>query len=99
MKTSYTYILECSDKTLYVGSTRSLEKRLWEHNEGLGAIYTKKRRPVRLVYVEEHDRIDDAFFREKQLQGWSAKKKLALINRDFGRLSELANPRKTPSKS
>jgi putative endonuclease len=94
---AFTYILECCDKTLYVGSTRSLEKRIWEHEQGFGAIYTKKRRPIKLVYLEEYKRIDEAFNREKQLQGWSAKKKLALINSEFKRLSELSNPRKNPS--
>ena len=65
----HTYILECRDNSFYTGSTRNLEKRLWEHETGIAAAYTKKRRPVRLVYCEEYERIDDAFNREKQLQG------------------------------
>lgn len=73
------YILECSDGSFYTGSTKNLEKRLWEHNNGLGANYTKGRTPVELVYFEEYTRIDEAFYREKQIQGWSRKKKLALI--------------------
>lgn len=73
------YILECADGSLYTGSTKNLEKRLWEHNNGLGANYTKSRTPVELVYFEEYPRIDEAFYREKQVQGWSRKKKLALI--------------------
>ena len=79
MSKGFTYILECSDKSFYTGSTNNLEKRLWEHNNGLGANYTKRRLPVKLVYYEEYNRIDEAFYREKQIQGWSRKKKIALI--------------------
>jgi putative endonuclease len=75
----FTYILECSDGSFYTGSTKDLEKRIWEHNNGLGANYTKSRLPVELVYYEEYPRIDIAFYREKQIQGWSRRKKLALI--------------------
>lgn len=79
MSKGFTYILECSDKSFYTGSTNDLERRLWEHNNGLGANYTKRRLPVKLVYYEEYNRIDEAFYREKQIQGWGRKKKLALI--------------------
>lgn len=75
----YTYILKCCDDSFYTGSTLNLEKRLQEHNAGEGANYTSKRLPLELVYYEEYDRIDDAFFREKQIQGWTRKKKKALI--------------------
>ena len=80
MSKGFTYILECSDKSFYTGSTTDLEKRLWEHNNGFGANYTKRRLPVKLVYYEEYNRIDVAFYREKQIQGWGRKKKLALID-------------------
>lgn len=76
----YTYILKCCDDSFYTGSTLSLEKRLAEHNAGEGANYTSKRLPLELVYYEEYDRIDDAFNREKQIQGWTRKKKMALID-------------------
>jgi putative endonuclease len=66
--------------SFYTGSTNNLELRVAQHNIGEGANYTKKRRPVQLVYYEEFQRIDDAFYREKQIQGWSRAKKLALIN-------------------
>jgi putative endonuclease len=90
----FTYILECSDKTLYVGSTYNLEKRIWEHQNGVGAAYTKVRRPIKLLYSEEYETITEAFGREKQIQNWSRKKRLALISNDFNKLQELANPRK-----
>jgi putative endonuclease len=73
------YILECADGSYYTGSTWNLEKRLWEHQNGIGANHTKKRLPVKLVYFEECDRVEDAYCREKQIQGWSRKKKQALI--------------------
>lgn len=76
---AYMYILECSDGSYYTGSTKDLELRLQQHNEGEGANHTKKRLPVKLIYYEEFQRIDEAFYREKQVQGWSRKKKEALI--------------------
>ena len=76
----YMYILECSDGSYYIGSTKDLDKRMEEHQSGNGANHTKKRLPVKLVYYEEFERIDTAFFREKQVQGWSRAKKEALIN-------------------
>jgi len=77
---AYMYILECCDRTLYVGSTRHLDRRLWEHNEGMGSAYTRIRLPVRLLYYEEFERVEDAFRREKQVQGWGRAKRLALVN-------------------
>lgn len=74
------YILECSDSSYYTGSTNNLELRLQQHQNGEGANHTKKKLPVMLVYYEEFERIDEAFYREKQVQGWSRKKKEALIN-------------------
>jgi putative endonuclease len=73
------YILECSDGSFYVGSTVNLEARMWQHEEGEGSEYTRHRLPVSLVYCEEFDRVEDAFRREKQVQGWSRRKRVALI--------------------
>ena len=80
------YILECADGSFYTGSTKNLEKRLLEHQglaedheDSRGSYYTRVRRPVKLVYYEEHARIDEAFHREKQVQRWSRQKKKALI--------------------
>ncbi len=84
------YILECADSSYYTGSTNNLELRLEQHNAGEGANHTKKRLPVNLVYFEEYQRIDVAFNREKQVQGWSRKKKEALINGTFDDLHNLA---------
>ena len=84
------YILECSDGSYYTGSTNNLELRFQQHQNGEGANHTKKRLPVRLLYFEEFQRIDEAFYREKQVQGWSRKKKEALILGFHEKLPELS---------
>lgn len=84
------YILECADGSYYTGSTNNLDLRLAQHQNGEGANHTKKRLPVKLVYFEEYQRIDEAFNREKQVQGWGRKKKEALINRTLDDLHNLA---------
>lgn len=86
----YMYILKCSNGSYYTGSTRNLEHRLAQHQSGLGSIHTRKRLPVKLVYYEVFPRIDLAFYREKQVQGWSRAKKEALINSEFEKLPELS---------
>ena len=98
MPKGYTYILECSNGSYYVGSTINLALRFIQHQKGEGANHTKKYLPVKLVYVETYSRIDLAFNREKQLQGWSRKKKEALISNQKEKLIELSknytqNPR------
>lgn len=90
MAKGYMYILVCSDGSYYTGSTKDLEIRLAQHQAGEGANHTKKRLPVKLVYYEEFHRIDEAFYREKQVQGWSRKKKEALIKGEFHQLPALA---------
>jgi len=87
---AWMYILECSDGSYYVGSTKDLERRISEHQEGLGAKYTSRRLPIKLVYCEEYNRVDDAFYREKQVQGWRRTKREALINGDPDLLPALA---------
>ena len=90
MKSGYMYILKCADGSYYTGSTTSLELRLQQHQEGIGANYTSKRRPVQLVYFEAFDLVSEAFYREKQVQGWSRKKKEALMNGWNDELRKLA---------
>ncbi|HEX8548985.1 MAG TPA: GIY-YIG nuclease family protein [Cytophagaceae bacterium] len=65
------YILKCADGSYYTGSTKNLKLRLIQHQKGEGPRHTSKHLPVELVYFEEFDRIDKAFYREKQVQGWS----------------------------
>ena len=87
---AYLYILICSNGSYYVGSTTDLSIRLLEHQNGVGANFTSKHLPVKLVYYEEFQRIEDAFLREKQIQGWSRKKKEALIHRNKELLIKLS---------
>ena len=61
---NYTYMLKCSDGTLYTGWTNDLEKRVEAHNSGKGAKYTKARRPVELAYYEEFETKEQAMKRE-----------------------------------
>jgi putative endonuclease len=87
---AWAYILECRDGSFYVGSTYHLERRMGEHQLGLGAAYTRHRLPVRLVWSAEFERIDEAFAVEKRIQGWSRAKRIALIEdrlTDLPRLS------------
>ncbi len=86
----FMYILKFSDGSYYTGSTVNLEIRFHQHQQGEGANYTKKRLPVELIYFEEYSRIDEAFYREKQVQHWSRKKKEALIEGKYSYLPELA---------
>lgn len=90
MNPSYMYILECSDGSYYTGSTKDLERRFSEHQNGLGANHTKKRLPVKLIYCEPYDRVEDAFRREKQIQGWSRRKKEALMEQNPEHLIEFS---------
>ncbi len=86
----FVYILLCIDGSYYTGSTNDLDRRLEEHQNGKGANHTRKRLPVELVYFEEYDRIDEAYYRERQIHGWSHTKKEALIEGRNGDLPELA---------
>ena len=75
----FCYILECCDRSLYVGVTDDPARRLDEHNSGKGSDWTAARRPVRLVWTEEHPTLSSARRRENEIKGWSRKKKLELI--------------------
>lgn len=96
---SYTYILECSNGQYYVGSTKDLERRLQEHQAGMGANFTRKHLPVKLVYYEEFQTVEQAYRRERQLHGWSRAKKEALIKGEFDKLPELSASKGSPSTS
>jgi putative endonuclease len=75
----YVYILRCVDDSFYIGSTRDLDRRLVQHQQGTGSAYTKRRLPVALAWSGEFSRIDEAFAGEKRLQGWSHAKRAAFI--------------------
>ena len=91
MKSYYVYILQCSDGSYYTGVTNDIERRFYEHQEGLiESCYTHNKRPVKLRHVEESSDIVAAIPREKQIKGWIRKKKEALIAGDYERLVELS---------
>ncbi len=85
------YILECSDGSYYTGSTDDMNKRLWQHEQGVARhSYTYSRRPVRLVWVsEERQYYYDALRWERQIKGWSRAKKQALIRGDLDGVHEV----------
>lgn len=76
---NYTYILKCSDGTLYTGWTNDLTKRLKAHNDGRGAKYTKTRRPVVLAYYESFCSKEEAMRREYEIKHLTRKEKEKLI--------------------
>lgn len=72
----FVYILECADRSYYVGCTNNLEKRLKQHNKSKwGAHYTKIRRPIILLYKEEFETLLQARRREGEIKGWRREKK------------------------
>lgn len=78
-KMNYTYIVECKDGSLYTGWTTDLKKRIYAHNAGTGAKYTKSRRPVKLIYWEEFETKQEAMRREYAIKHMSRPEKLRLI--------------------
>lgn len=71
----YVYILKCADNSYYVGVTNNLEKRIWEHDQGIIKGYTDGKRSVTLVYYQEFRNINEAITFEKQLKGGGERKK------------------------
>jgi putative endonuclease len=91
VRTFYVYMLRCIDGTFYTGVTNNIERRYYEHSTGHDpTCYTHSRRPLRLVYAAEFQYIDRAINFEKQLKGWSHKKKRAFVERDWPLLKRLA---------
>ncbi len=87
----YVYIVECIDKSYYTGVTNNIERRLWEHNNDNNQLaYTFKRRPVLLKYCQRFQDINQAIAWEKQLKGWSRKKKEALFADNWNEIIRLA---------
>jgi putative endonuclease len=78
-KGGYVYIATNKSRTLYIGVTNNLERRLWEHKQKTGSKFAARYNITRLVYYEEFADIRDAIAREKQLKGWRRDKKIDLI--------------------
>ncbi len=94
MKTYYVYILKCNDDLLYTGMTNNLERRIEEHIKGLNKnCFTFKRRPLKLIFNQDFNQVEQAIYFEKKIKKWSAKKKLALANGDYDMLEILSECR------
>jgi len=91
MNQYYVYILKCSDGSYYTGVTNDINYRIQQHHHGYDqASYTYHRRPVTLVFHTEFNDIQQAISFEKQVKGWSRKKKEAIINDEWERLPNLS---------
>jgi len=89
----WAYILHCNAGRFYVGHTDDLERRIWQHETGAIAGFTRDYLPVKLVWFQEFATRDEAKAAEKQIKGWSRAKKMALIRGDWAKISELAKSR------
>ncbi|MFC1585710.1 GIY-YIG nuclease family protein [Fibrobacterota bacterium] len=103
-RSSWVYILKCRNGMYYTGCTTNLEQRLNQHYHGFFPGKTRNLRPVKLVFSEEFndiDDIDDAIRMGRRIKGWTRVKKEALIQRDFKKLEKLSNlkKRRHPSTS
>jgi putative endonuclease len=91
MKQYFVYILKCKDGSYYTGVTNDVERRVEEHQAGISlSAYTYTRRPVQLVFFERFTTPDEAIAFEKQVKGWSRKKKEAIIENNWHKLKELS---------
>jgi putative endonuclease len=79
VRSYFVYIMASDHRTLYIGVTSDLGKRVFEHRQGITTGFTKKYNVHRLVYFEEMDDPMSAIAREKQIKSWSRHKKIALI--------------------
>jgi len=78
------YMVRCSDGSLYAGMTNDLKERIKEHNWGVKSEFTTMRRPIVLIWQEEQPNRETARKREKEIKGWSRRKKLELFARGDG---------------
>lgn len=93
----WTYILHCHTGKFYTGHTDNLERRIWQHENGTLPGFTRDWLPVKLVWSQEFVTRDEAKAAEKQIKGWSRKKKLALIRGDWDAVSCYARSKSSPS--
>jgi len=91
MQTAWVYFLASTSRTIYIGVTNDLERRVWEHKTHfIPSSFTSKYEITKLVYFEEYSRFDDAIAREKSLKGKTRAKKLALVAERNPRWNDLA---------
>lgn len=94
MKLYYVYILLCSDGLTYTGITNNLTRRIEEHEMGLNKTsFTYKRRPLKLIFHQEFNNVEQAIYFEKKIKKWSGKKEACIGNGKFDLLQILAECR------
>ena len=92
----WVYILRCADGSYYTGHTDNLEVRIGQHQAGECAGYTLTRRPLELVWSQERPTREEALSAERQIKGWSRKKKEAMMRGDWVEVSRLAKSKSIP---
>jgi len=94
MKLYFVYILKCSDGLTYTGITNNISRRFIQHQKGINKnCFTYKRRPVKLIFQQEFNDINQAIRFEKKIKKWSKQKKIALANGDYDLVQLLAQCR------
>jgi len=94
----YLYILKCINGAYYIGHTDNIEKRMSEHDQGLiKNCYTTNKRPVELIFLQTFPTRDAAFHAERQIKGWSRKKKEAFMENNWDKIKQLNNEQKERS--
>ncbi|MGH7790946.1 MAG: GIY-YIG nuclease family protein [Thermodesulfobacteriota bacterium] len=89
----WVYILRCADNSYYTGHTEDLEKRIAEHQSDECKNYTSTRLPVVLVFSQEFPSREEALASERQIKGWSRRKKEALVRGNWTEISRLSRKR------
>ena len=82
MKQYFVYILTNNSGALYVGFTSNLKNRIWEHKNKVVKGFTEKYNIDKIIYFEQSENVHSAIQREKQIKGWSRKKKIALFEKE-----------------
>ncbi|WAK04007.1 GIY-YIG nuclease family protein [Methylobacter sp. YRD-M1] len=96
----WVYILRCADGSYYTGHTDNLEMRIGQHQAGEYAGYTATSRPLELIWSQECHTREEALLAERQIKGWSRKKKEAMMRGDWEEVSRLAQSKSVhPSTS
>ena len=95
----FCYMVRCSDRSLYVGVATDVVERTKEHNWEIGATFTAKRRPVELIWWEEHSDQKSARRREREIKGWRREKKLRLVERHKAQEEPFARPLRAQGES
>lgn len=75
----FVYILLCNDESLYTGFSDNPERRFLEHRNGKGGHYTSSHKPLKIIYTEELPSKNEALKRERQIKGWTRKKKICIL--------------------